>query len=467
MAWRPALIDFRSSFVSSVRVGLLAVERRCKTAIPEHEGQKLARATAVRSTVTHPAHRRTNKAKTPIVKFQAFLDGVSASRDLQVISAALSDHIARELARRRARVFLPTEDASGFVCPAMGPNAPIIPVASPLLYRLSGAGGYLAPSAIAGIAGALSAAERAAIAGLDRPELYRLEDGGATVGLVALSTTSGNRRGQPTARARQVAAGIAQALRRALPRPTPPDAGVANQHAGFLAEVAHQLLTPVTSLRAGAEMLHEQDAAARYNLDPATVRRITLSLERGVRVLETQINRLLQYGQLRTGQARFAPSNADLERVVRDCVTTLDATFISRAQRLRVEIPRPLPLLVMDVEQIQQALLNLLSNASKFSPAGNEILVRLMLEDGRVRVGIEDACGGLTADELGILARPYALRSRPPAFSQSGGIGIGIAIARGIVELHGGTLSLENLPGRGCRFTIEQPLRPGNGGDPG
>lgn len=255
-------------------------------------------------------------------------------------------------------------------------------------------------------------------------------------------------------------AGVGAAARQATASGPPYDAQERGQ-AELLAEVAHQLLTPVTSIKAAAEVL--LDDAVRQSLDRTHKDILLQSVVRGVGVLEGLIQQLLQYGQLHMGSARLVPEVIDIAELVQNCVTVIHPTLIARRQQIKVDVAHPLPLLALDIERMEQALLNLLSNASKFSEPVTEVHLSVAARSGHVLLAVQDACGGMKAEEMEHLFQPYARRTRAAAGGRMGGAGLGLALAKGWVELHGGTVTMENEPGRGCTFTISVPSRGSQG----
>ena len=137
---------------------------------------------------------------------------------------------------------------------------------------------------------------------------------------------------------------MAEQLAKALRLLQGPGTGVGQreeerEEAEFLAEVAHQLMTPVTSIKGAAKLLQEESGCEP--LDPQQRAKLVNSMDRGITVLEALVNRLLHYGQLRTGRARLAPEIADVEALVRGCAAITEPTVTSRAQSLRLDVAGP------------------------------------------------------------------------------------------------------------------------------
>ena len=125
----------------------------------------------------------------------------------------------------------------------------------------------------------------------------------------------------------------------------------------------------------------------------------------------------------------------------------------SRALRFALEHVDPLLAVNADPQLLASAVMNLLNNAFKYTPAGGRVVLRALGDDGRVRIEIEDECGGIpdsTVDPFKV----FANRRR----NDRTGLGLGLSIARKAVRMHGGDIDFRNLPGTGCVFVIEMPL---------
>ena len=146
--------------------------------------------------------------------------------------------------------------------------------------------------------------------------------------------------------------------------------------------------------------------------------------------------------------------------VIDDAVEIVEGILAPRAQRANVQVDRELPPVMADSLRVRQVFSNLLSNASKYSADGDVIVVRAERSDGHVRVSIRDRGAGIPADQqAGLFERFY--RVRPG--NEEPGIGLGLAICKGIVEAHGGSIGVESEPGTGTTvwFTLPVADEPG------
>ena len=124
----------------------------------------------------------------------------------------------------------------------------------------------------------------------------------------------------------------------------------------------------------------------------------------------------------------------------------------------QVAIPPDLPTLAVDPDRLGQALSNLLSNAIKFTPAGGQVSVTAWVNAGRVWVAVQDTGSGMTAEEQSHLYTPYYRSSSGRRFAQ--GMGLGLTIARDLVEAHGGKIEVQSAPQEGSCFTVWLPIVP-------
>ena len=123
---------------------------------------------------------------------------------------------------------------------------------------------------------------------------------------------------------------------------------------------------------------------------------------------------------------------------------------------LHAEVHEPLPSVRGDPERLRQVLMNLLDNAIKYSPAGDEVQVRAYAENGRARVDIRDSGPGIAREDQRLIFEKFG---RVTTGNTRPGTGLGLFIARSIAEAHGGTLEVASAPERGAVFTLELPLQ--------
>lgn len=224
----------------------------------------------------------------------------------------------------------------------------------------------------------------------------------------------------------------------------------------LVAWVSHDLRTPLSGIRAMSEAL--QDGVVT---EPDEVRtyagRISAETER----LSRMVDDLFELSKLAAGavQLDFAP--VPLEDAVSQAVDAVSVTAQRRGVAVQVDPPASWPTLLGSSPEIDRVLRNLLSNAIRHTPDGGEVVVSARVSGGVVRVGIQDACGGIPEQDL---PRVFEVAFRGSTARTPGGdrdlqtgAGLGLAIVRGLVELHRGSVDVHNQ-GPGCRFEVTLPL---------
>ncbi|MGB7587769.1 MAG: ATP-binding protein [Solirubrobacterales bacterium] len=214
----------------------------------------------------------------------------------------------------------------------------------------------------------------------------------------------------------------------------------------LLRAVSHDLRSPLTTIIAAAEALSSQAVADadRESLAGA------VSSE-AIR-LSRLVDKLLDLSRLEAGQAQPRPDWCSIEEVVAAAIEDLGG----RGAMVKVSLASDLPFIRADAAQLERALVNLLENAVRFS-AGREALVRARSLGNRVAIRIVDRGPGIPPGELSHIFEPFYRGSRD---QEHEGSGLGLAIVRGLIEMNGGTVWAESVPGQGTTFVIEMPLEP-------
>jgi signal transduction histidine kinase len=218
----------------------------------------------------------------------------------------------------------------------------------------------------------------------------------------------------------------------------------------FFANVSHELRTPLTLILGPVERLLSQGASL------VDGRRDLEVVQRNARLLLRHVNALLDTAKIEAGKMTLAYSRVDLAKLVRLCASNFDSASPERRITLLAEGPTSMPCEV-DLEKIERVVLNLLSNAFKFTPNGGRIRCAWETQDGRARLIMEDSGPGVPAHLREAIFERFRRAdggdSRPP-----GGTGLGLAIAWDFVTLHEGTLRVDESPLGGARFIVELPL---------
>jgi len=220
----------------------------------------------------------------------------------------------------------------------------------------------------------------------------------------------------------------------------------------FLATLSHELRTPLTPILGWTVMLRSG------TLDPAAIHRGLEVIERNVRAQTQLIGDLLDVSRIITGKLRLEVSPIAVVPVVEAGVEAVRPSAEAKEITLVVDLASELPTIAADPDRLQQVVWNLVSNAVKFTPQGGRIEVRLRKEGSCLRLAVTDNGKGIEPEFL-----PHVFERFRQADSTStrshGGLGLGLAIVRHLVELHGGTVQAESAGiGQGSTFTVRLPL---------
>ena len=219
----------------------------------------------------------------------------------------------------------------------------------------------------------------------------------------------------------------------------------------LVANVSHELKTPITAIRAHLENL--LDGVERP--DPETLEIMLTQSERLGRLVE----QLLDLSRLESGEVPLHREAVPLAPLVSLVVSEIQVGRPDRAVTLDSRISDELPSVDADRERMHQVLFNLVDNAVRFTPPGGEVTVSAQRHNGMVQVAVADTGVGISPEHLPRLFERF-YRVDPARSREDGGTGIGLAIARSVVEAHGGHIRAESELGKGSTFTFDLPVAP-------
>jgi signal transduction histidine kinase len=219
----------------------------------------------------------------------------------------------------------------------------------------------------------------------------------------------------------------------------------------LVANVSHELKTPISALRAHLENLLDGVEAP----DPDTLQVMLAQSERLTRL----VDQLLDLSRLESGELPLRRVGVGLRGLVSDVLSEVEVVRNGRDVRVQDRVPEDLPPVFGDPERLHQVLFNLLDNAVRFTPPGGEVVVSALRVDGRCEVSVADTGPGIAPEHLPRLFERF-YRVDPARSRDDGGTGIGLAIARSVVEAHGGRIRAESELGRGSVFTFDLPVAP-------
>ncbi|HMD25164.1 MAG TPA: HAMP domain-containing sensor histidine kinase [Streptosporangiaceae bacterium] len=223
----------------------------------------------------------------------------------------------------------------------------------------------------------------------------------------------------------------------------------------LVAWVSHDLRTPLAGLRAMAEALEDQVV-----IDPREVSQYHTQIRREVDRLTLMIDDLFELSRIHAGALRLSRRMVGLEDLVAEVVASVEPVARSKGVRLTGAAVRGMPVFI-DSAEMGRALRNLVTNAIRHTPSDGVVDVLAEVQSGMACVSVSDACGGIPPGDL---PRVFDVAFRGESARTPGpqeGAGLGLSIARGIVEAHSGQIAVRNA-GPGCQFLIRLPLaRPG------
>ncbi len=221
----------------------------------------------------------------------------------------------------------------------------------------------------------------------------------------------------------------------------------------FISTVTHELRTPLTSIRAFSEILNDNP-----RLDEGERTKFLGIIVKESERLTRLINQVLDLAKIESGAAEWHASEIDMREVLEDSVTAVSQLFKERKIELTVELPQKLPGIVADRDRLMQVMLNLLSNAAKFSErTPGRVVVSLAQQSGFLRVEVSDNGIGISAADQEVIFEKFrqvgdVLTGKPQ------GSGLGLHISRRIVEHFGGRMWVTSRPGEGACFAFTLPI---------
>jgi CheY-like chemotaxis protein/two-component sensor histidine kinase len=218
----------------------------------------------------------------------------------------------------------------------------------------------------------------------------------------------------------------------------------------FLATVSHELRTPLNAIIGWSHLLTTR------RIDGAMAARAVEAIDRNARAQAQLVEDILDVSRVISGKLHLKLGPVDLVSVINAAIDSVQPAADSRGIHFEMTLDPSVRRISGDAGRLQQVIWNLLSNAIKFAPQGGRIEVRLEHVASQVQIGVSDNGPGISREFL-----PYIFDRFRQADGTStrkhGGLGLGLAIVRHLVELHGGTVHAESSPGKGATFTLRLP----------
>jgi signal transduction histidine kinase len=225
----------------------------------------------------------------------------------------------------------------------------------------------------------------------------------------------------------------------------------------FVANVSHELRTPLNMIIGFSETILQSPGAYGKKIPPALLADLMV-IYRNAEHLSELINDVLDLSQIDVEKVALTKEYTQLEKIVEEATTAIRPLYTSKSLYLDIVIPENLPPLFCDRTRIREVLLNLLSNAGRFTERGG-VRLKVRLEGNEVAVSVADSGPGIVAKDLDKVFRPFqqldsSIRRR------YGGTGLGLTISERFIKLHGGKIWVESQEGLGTTFFFRLPVTP-------
>jgi signal transduction histidine kinase len=228
--------------------------------------------------------------------------------------------------------------------------------------------------------------------------------------------------------------------------------GVAELRSQFVSSVSHELKTPLTAIRMFAETLRDARSADSGMRDEY-LETIVNESERLTRLL----NNVLDFSKIEQGKKIYRPAPTALPEVLHAAVRALQYPLSQNGFDLRVQVEEGLPLLRVDADALQQAILNLLTNAMKYSGSNRVIDLALRVQNGDAIIEVTDRGVGIPVEEQRHIFEKF-YRVPTPENQRLPGTGLGLTLVEHIARAHGGRVEVRSAEGQGSTFAIHLPI---------
>jgi PAS domain S-box-containing protein len=221
----------------------------------------------------------------------------------------------------------------------------------------------------------------------------------------------------------------------------------------FTRALAHELKTPLTPMLISSQVL-----ASELKEEPLLS--LARNISRGASNLNSRIDELLDLAKGEIGMLQLKIEQLDALQLLREVVEYVSPVASSRGQSLIMELPDSLPLVRADNVRLRQIVLNLLNNALNYTPEGGRIALRAGQKDANLIVEVEDNGPGIAEEEQQHMFEPY--HRMEVAGERLSGLGLGLALCKMLVDLHGGQIWVKSRVGEGSTFSFSLPLEAAN-----
>jgi len=229
---------------------------------------------------------------------------------------------------------------------------------------------------------------------------------------------------------------------------------VANRHkTEFLANMSHELRTPLNAIIGFSEVLLQRMFGELNEQQADYLEDVKSSGQH----LLTLINDILDLSKIEAGRMELEAAPFSLVAALNNAMTLVRERAQSHGIKLALDVAPELDTMVADERKLKQVVVNLLANAVKFTPDGGTVSLRAVRENGEVRLAVHDTGIGIAAEDQERIFQEFQQATHQGERSREG-TGLGLTLSKRMVELHGGTISVDSAPGKGSTFTVALPL---------
>jgi PAS domain S-box-containing protein len=220
----------------------------------------------------------------------------------------------------------------------------------------------------------------------------------------------------------------------------------------FIDVLAHELRNSLTSVVVSSDILHETPV-----LSDEMRNKLVKNISEGAKLLAKRLDELLDLARYSKGTLELKLQTIDVWEFIEQVVSRYKLNFEKRNQTLVFEIGGGLKLFKLDKSRVEQVIINLLSNAGKYSPEGSEIIMKAKVENSGLLIEVSDKGVGISLEDQNNLFQPYYRVGKNKGIP---GVGLGLAVSKKIIEAHGGQISITSQLGQGSTFSINIPNIP-------
>ena len=222
----------------------------------------------------------------------------------------------------------------------------------------------------------------------------------------------------------------------------------------FIATLSHEFRTPVTSINMSVDILSRGILGSLNNRQQELID----SAKQDCGRLTKLARELLQLSKLESGKFQLKNEELDVHSLIASTLHTVQLQFSEKGVRLETDVPPEIPRLLADEQVISSVITNLVTNALKHTDSGGAVTVRARHQEGSLRVDVQDTGQGIAPEHLEEIFDKF-VQVKQASDTTPGSVGLGLAIAKEVVELYGGKIWVESELGKGSVFSFQIPLR--------